>query len=82
MILPIKNKWLNVKADVGASALFWNSNIQTLNNLLYCEKIDFLEYLERMPENIIPNKAGLIESTKKKLRIVKIIHNNQLIMLV
>lgn len=68
----LKGKWLNVKADVGASAYYSEiANIQTLDNLLAGEKIDFLEYLERMPENIIPNKAGLIESTKKKLGITE-----------
>lgn len=63
-----KNKWLNVKADVGASAYYSEiANLQTLDNLLVSEKISFLQYLERLPENIINDKRGLIAELKQQM---------------
>ena len=63
-----KGKWLNIKADVGASAYYSEiANLQTLDNLLVSEKISFLQYLERLPENIINDKRGLIAELKQQM---------------
>jgi len=59
--------YLTTKADVGATT-YWNeiAMIQTLDNLLERDKITFLDYLERVPENYIPDKQGLINSEIEK----------------
>ena len=40
--------------------------VSTLDALLSAEIITPLQYLERMPENIIPNKTGLISEFKER----------------
>ena len=43
----LKDAWLNIKADVGASAYYSElAQMQTLDNLLIAEKINFVQYLE------------------------------------
>jgi hypothetical protein len=63
-----KNMWLNIKADVGESS-YWSeiSALQTLDNLLASDRLDFLQYLERVPDEYIPAKQELISEIKKKL---------------
>lgn len=59
----LKKVKLRLKIDVGPSGpMDEAAQIQTLDNLLKSDRIEFVEYLERVPENIIPNKQGLIES--------------------
>ena len=62
----LQNMDLKTNVDVGEST-YWSeiSTMQTLDNLLAAERIDFIDYLERMPENIIPNKAELISKLKE-----------------
>lgn len=52
-----------VKVDVGASS-HWSevTNIQTLDNLLMNKEITFTEYLERLPNGIIPMREKLMQS--------------------
>lgn len=52
-----------VKVDVGAST-HWSeiTAIQTLDNLLMNQHITFVEYLDRMPNGIIPMKEKLMQS--------------------
>jgi hypothetical protein len=56
-----KNMWLNVRADVGESS-YWSeiASLQTLDSLLDREKIEFIDYLERVPDEYIPQKQELI----------------------
>lgn len=50
-----------VKVDVGAST-HWNeiTSMQTLDNLLMNKQINFAQYLERLPNGIIPMKDKLL----------------------
>jgi hypothetical protein len=52
----------NLKIDVGPSS-YWSeiSSMQTLDNLLQTQKINFIQYLERIPNGIIPKKQELID---------------------
>lgn len=53
---------LKLKIDVGQSSV-WNeaAAIQSLDNLLRMQMIDFTEYLKRLPNGVIPDRQGLID---------------------
>ena len=53
------------KVEVGASS-YWSeaASSQMLDNLLQWERIDFIQYLERIPEGMVPQKKELIEDLK------------------
>ena len=55
--------------EVGSSG-YWSelASIDTLNNLLDRQLIEFIDYLERMPEGYIENKQGLINKLKAKVQ--------------
>lgn len=57
---------MKLKIDVGPSS-YWSeiTAAQTLDNLLQQTRIDFMQYLERMPDGYIPQKQELIEDLKK-----------------
>jgi hypothetical protein len=63
-----KNTWLNVRADVG-EASYWSeiASLQTLDTLLDREKIEFIDYLERVPDEYIPQKQELIGKIKQQM---------------
>ena len=63
---PLKDMDLRTNIDVGETS-YWSeiSTMQTLDNLLQSERIAFIDYLERMPSNIIPKKAELISKLKE-----------------
>jgi hypothetical protein len=65
-----KNMWLNVRADVGESS-YWSeiSSLATLDNLLSNEKIEFIDYLERVPDEYIPQKQELISKIKQQMEM-------------
>lgn len=55
-----------LKLDVGASSYYSEiASINTLDNLLQQNKIDLLQYLERIPDGYIPDRRGLIAETEK-----------------
>ena len=59
----LKGMWLNIKADVGAASYFSEiASIQTLDNLLNAGRIEFIDYLKRIPDELIPQKQELINS--------------------
>lgn len=60
-----RNLLINAKVDVGASTV-WSvsATVATLDSLLKSGVITPLQYLERMPDSIIPDKAGLINEFK------------------
>lgn len=59
--------WLRVRADVGAASQFSEiAMTQTLDNLRMAGVLDVVQYLERVPERLIPRKQELIETLKKK----------------
>ena len=64
---PLQDKLINVKVDVGASS-HWSeiTSMQTLDQLLAGQYIDFIEYLERIGNGIIPKKQELIDTRKEQ----------------
>ena len=64
----LQNMDLKTSIDVGETS-YWSeiSTLQTLDNLLQAERIDFLQYLERVPNEIIPKKAELISALKEQV---------------
>lgn len=62
-----KNLIINAKIDVGASTI-WNTAVvvSTLDGLLSAGIITPEQYLERMPNGMIPNKSGLVSEMKNQ----------------
>ena len=58
---------MQLKLDVGASA-YWSeiAAAQTLDNLLAGGHISLVEYLERVPDEYITDREGLIEAVKAR----------------
>lgn len=62
-----KHLWLNLRADVGASTYFSEiAMTQTLDNLRSDGTLNVIQYLERIPDKLIPKKAELIEELKRR----------------
>lgn len=61
----IRKMKLRIKIDVGPSS-YWSqiTALQTLDNLLQSDKITFLQYLDRLPSGILPQKNELIQEIK------------------
>jgi hypothetical protein len=57
---------LSLKLDVGASA-YWSemASMNTLDNLLIRGKINFEDYLERVPDGYIPGKRELLDKIRE-----------------
>lgn len=66
-----KDMWLDVKADVGESS-YWSQIAanQTLDNLLAQGHIDITEYLDRVPDEYIPQKQELIQSVQARMAMM------------
>jgi len=64
----LKDMWLNVRTDVGAST-YWSriAIVQTLDNLKQSGVLNTIQYLERMPDEYIPMKAELIAETRQQM---------------
>ena len=60
---------LKMKIDIGPSTI-WNeaTAAQTLDNLLSRQLITFVEYLKRLPNNVIPDRQGLIDDRESEER--------------
>lgn len=58
-----------IKIDVGPSS-YWSeiTSMQTLDNLLNSEKINFIQYLDRIPNGMIPKKQELIDELKAQIQ--------------
>ena len=61
----LENLPVSIQLDVGASS-YWSEIAcqQTLDNLLVQDKIDLIDYLERIPNGFITKKQELIEKLK------------------
>jgi hypothetical protein len=72
-----KNTWLNVRADVG-EASYWSeiASLQTLDTLLDREKIEFIDYLQRVPDEYIPQKQELISKIKQQMEEAEMMAND------
>lgn len=66
----LKQMDLKTNIDVGETS-YWSeiSTLQTLDNLLQSERINFLQYLERIPNELVPRKAELISDLKEQMEI-------------
>ncbi len=64
-----ENLLLNVRIDIGSSPI-WDvtSTVAMLDAMLNAQIINKLQYLERMPNGIIPDLSGLIKDTKEEMQ--------------
>lgn len=64
----LKDVKFQLKIEVGPSS-YWSeiTQMQTLDNLLKDAKIDFIQYLERVPDGMIPKKEDLISDIKQQI---------------
>ncbi|KIL35862.1 hypothetical protein SD71_10745 [Cohnella kolymensis] len=64
-----KDMWLDVKADVG-EASYWSeiASVQTMDNLLKEGHLDIIDYLQRIPDEYIPQKQELIASIQQRMQ--------------
>ena len=63
--IALKQHPVTVKIDVGASTYYSEiASIQTLENLLQQGHITVIQFLERLPDDYVPNKLGLISELK------------------
>ncbi len=62
-----KHLWFNVKVNAGATNYYSEiAMVQTLDNLRQNGVIDIIQYLERVPDKLIPCRLQLIEELKSK----------------
>lgn len=61
----LKKMQFRIKIDVGPSS-YWSeiTAVQTLDNLLNSDRINFMQYLDRLPSGLIPKRQELIEDIK------------------
>ncbi|MBO5211252.1 MAG: hypothetical protein J6B80_04920 [Clostridia bacterium] len=64
-----ENLLISVRVDVGSSPL-WNvpTTIATLDALYANDMLDKIQYLERLPDGIIPDKTGLLNDIKAAMQ--------------
>jgi hypothetical protein len=74
-----RNLLLRAKTDVGPSS-YWSeiTSIQTLDNLLINDKINVLQYLERVPEGIIPKRQELVEEIRQQMEQAQLQQQQQM----
>ena len=62
-----KNLWFNVRVNAGASTYYSEiAMVQTLDNLRRDGTLEVIDYLERIPDKLIPRKAELVQSLREK----------------
>lgn len=63
-----KRMWLNLRVDVGATTYFSEiAMTQTLDNLRKDGTLDVIQYLERLPDKLIPRKQELIDELRGRI---------------
>ena len=63
----LKRLWFNIDAQVGATTYYSEiAMVQTLDNLRRDGTLEIIDYLERIPDKLIPQKQKLIEDIKKR----------------
>ena len=64
----IKEHPVTIKVDVGASTYYSEiASIQTLENLLMQQQISVVQFLERLPDDYIPQRVALISEIKNQM---------------
>lgn len=62
-----KNLWFNVRVNAGATTYYSEiAMVQTLDNLRRDGTLEVIDYLERIPDKLIPRKAELVRELKRK----------------
>ena len=63
----LKHLWLNIRAQVGATTYYSEiAMVQTLDNLRRDGTLEIIDYLERIPDKLIPQKQKLIDDIKRR----------------
>jgi hypothetical protein len=63
----LKDMDLKLGIDVGETTYFSElAMLQTMDNLLQGQYIEFIDYLERIPDEMFPNKAEYVSKLKEK----------------
>lgn len=63
----LKKLWFNVRCDVGATTFYSEiAMVQTMDNLRREGTLDIIDYLERIPDKLIPQRAELIVKLKRR----------------
>lgn len=67
-----KHLYLNIRVDVGATSTYSEiSIVQTLDNLRRDGTLEIIDYLERIPDKLIPRKAELITELRKRAQTMQ-----------
>ncbi|MBQ1313966.1 MAG: hypothetical protein IIY48_05340 [Clostridia bacterium] len=62
-----KNLWFNIKVNAGATTQYSEiAMVQTLDNLRREGTLEIIDYLERIPDKLIPRKQELIDTIKQR----------------
>ena len=62
-----KHLWFNVRVNAGATTYYSEiAMVQTLDNLRRDGTLEVIDYLERIPDKLIPRKAELVRELKRK----------------
>ena len=62
-----KNLWFHVRVNAGAATYYSEiTMVQTLDNLRRDGVLEVVDYLERIPDKLIPRKAELVREMKKR----------------
>ena len=62
-----KKLWFNVRVNAGATTYYSEiAMVQTLDNLRRDGTLEIIDYLERIPDKLIPRKAELVQEMKKR----------------
>ena len=63
-----KNLWFNVRVNAGATTYYSEiAMVQTLDNLRRDGTLEVIDYLERIPDKLVPRKAELIQSLRMRM---------------
>ena len=63
-----KNLWFNVRVNAGATTYYSEiAMVQTLDNLRRDGTLEVIDYLERIPDKLIPRKAELVQDLKERM---------------
>lgn len=62
-----KHLWFNINVNVGATTYYSEiAMVQTLDNLRRDGTLEIIDYLERIPDKLIPRKGELIQAIKDR----------------
>ena len=67
----LKEHPIIIKLDVGASTYYSEiASMQTLDNLLMNGHITIVDYLERIPDDYVPDRRGLLDKKRREQEMV------------